>query len=64
MHVNSSGILPGTNQALYECLQIISLLLLAYISTHIISEVEMDYVYNTIQYFLLYTILVYFIKNI
>lgn len=48
MHVNSSGILPGTNQALYECLQIISLLLLAYISTYIICEVEMDYVYNTI----------------
>lgn len=43
MHVNSSGILPGTHQALYECLLIISLLLLAYICKHIISEIEMDY---------------------
>lgn len=50
MHVNSSSILPGTHQALYECLLIISLLLLAYISTHIISEIEMDYVQHNLVF--------------
>ena len=44
MPANAPGTVPGTNQALYECLLIISLLLLAYTSTHIIYEIEMDYV--------------------